>query len=97
MVTRKIDTSGLRCPLPVIKMEAALRKMAPDEILEITADDPIARIDIPHFALENGHKIKELPENASGRADAVTWQIICGPKENRQKHAEDAPKADDAP
>ena len=42
---RQLDTRGLKCPLPVIKAEALLRRMAPGERLEILADDPLAILD----------------------------------------------------
>ena len=58
-----IDACGLRCPLPVIRMEAALRRLAPGGKLQITADDPIASVDIPHFAREGGHCCERLPSD----------------------------------
>ena len=57
----EIDARGLRCPLPVIKMEKALRNMAAGQKLKITADDPIASLDLPNFAREGGHDIERLP------------------------------------
>ncbi|MEM6414644.1 MAG: sulfurtransferase TusA family protein [Pseudomonadota bacterium] len=54
-MTKDLDATGLRCPLPVIRMETALRSMNSGDNLEITADDPIARLDIPHFCREAGH------------------------------------------
>jgi tRNA 2-thiouridine synthesizing protein A len=58
---RIIDATGLRCPLPVVRMEAALRRMKPGETLEIRADDPIAAVDIPHFCQMGGHGVDRLP------------------------------------
>lgn len=57
-----LDTRGLKCPLPVIKMETALRKIGDKETLIILADDPIAFIDIPHFCAEGGHLAKRLAD-----------------------------------
>lgn len=59
---QEIDARGLRCPLPVIRMEAALRRMAPGAGLTIIADDPVAVLDLPHFAREGGHKIERLDQ-----------------------------------
>jgi tRNA 2-thiouridine synthesizing protein A len=42
-----IDARGLRCPLPVLKSEKQLEKMSIGDTLNLMADDPIARIDIP--------------------------------------------------
>ena len=60
----ELDTRGLRCPLPVIKTEARLRRMQPGEQLKVIADDPVARVDIPHFCREAGHLVEELDEGA---------------------------------
>lgn len=56
----EIDATGLRCPLPVLKMEAALRRLPPGARLRIRADDPLAAIDIPHFAAEGGHACERI-------------------------------------
>ena len=60
---RKIDATGLRCPLPVVRMEALLRRMKPGEKLEIRADDPVASVDIPYFCRQGGHEVERLPAN----------------------------------
>ena len=57
VTTRTIDTSGLACPLPVLKARKALISMAPGETLGLTATDPLAAIDIPHFCAEAGHRL----------------------------------------
>lgn len=56
----ELDTTGYRCPVPVIRAEAALRKLSDGFSLKIFADDPLAAIDIPHFCKEAGHKIVRL-------------------------------------
>jgi tRNA 2-thiouridine synthesizing protein A len=43
-------------------MEAMLRRMAPGARLRIAADDPLAAIDIPHFAAEGGHACERVEE-----------------------------------
>ena len=55
--TRRLDASGLACPLPVLKARKALLAMAPGEQLALTATDPLAAIDIPHFCTEAGHRL----------------------------------------
>jgi tRNA 2-thiouridine synthesizing protein A len=49
-----LDLRGLRCPIPVIRLEAAMRRMKPGGTLAVTADDPLARIDLPHAARSAG-------------------------------------------
>jgi tRNA 2-thiouridine synthesizing protein A len=52
---QEIDARGLRCPLPVLRARKVLRGMSPGEILRVLADDPMARIDLPHFCRQAGH------------------------------------------
>ncbi len=60
-----LDTSGYRCPLPVIRLEAALREMADGAQVTVIADDPVAVVDIPYFCREAGHNVARL-ESAEG-------------------------------
>ena len=55
-----LDVRGLRCPLPVIRTESALRRLPQGVDLKVIADDPVARIDIPHFCSDAGHKVEEI-------------------------------------
>lgn len=52
-----LDTTGLLCPLPVLKARKRLAGMAAGEVLEVTATDPMAAIDMPHFCNEQGHEL----------------------------------------
>ena len=54
---RAIDASGLKCPLPVLKARKALLAMAAGERLMVTATDPLAAIDLPHFCTETGNRL----------------------------------------
>ncbi|MFN3643876.1 MAG: sulfurtransferase TusA family protein [Gemmobacter sp.] len=50
-----IDAVHLLCPLPVLRARKALLAMAPGQVLRVLATDPMAAIDLPHFAAEAGH------------------------------------------
>lgn len=50
-----IDARGLKCPLPVLKLEKRLAIAQPGTILTVLATDPMARIDIPLHCRQNGH------------------------------------------
>ena len=52
-----LDTTGLLCPLPVLKAAKRLRGMGSGSVLRVTADDPAAVIDIPHFCAEQGYDL----------------------------------------
>ncbi|MEM9989492.1 MAG: sulfurtransferase TusA family protein [Pseudomonadota bacterium] len=59
-----LDTRGLRCPLPVLRLEKVLRDVEGGQTIRIVADDPIAKVDIPHFVAEAGHRcVTEKTEN----------------------------------
>lgn len=50
-----IDARGLKCPLPVLKLETAIAEAPEGASLLVLASDPVARIDIPLFCRQNGH------------------------------------------
>ena len=51
----EIDATGLLCPLPVLRARKRLLAMAPGQVLRLSATDPAAVIDVPHFCAEAGH------------------------------------------
>ena len=44
MTVTKLDLSGLKCPLPVLKTRKALKSLAPGDRLEVRCTDPLAVI-----------------------------------------------------
>ena len=60
-----VDARGHRCPVPTLRLQKALASAAPGESVRLLADDPMARIDVPHFASENGHELL-ASESADG-------------------------------
>ncbi len=66
MVTTKLDLTGLKCPLPVLKTRKALRAVAPGDFLEVHCSDPLAVIDIPNLIRETGDKV-EIAEQGESR------------------------------
>ena len=50
-----LDCRGLKCPLPVLKMEKRLSQLSAGAGLTVLATDPMARIDIPLYCRQNGH------------------------------------------
>jgi tRNA 2-thiouridine synthesizing protein A len=49
-----IDTRGHRCPVPTLRLKRALIRAEPGQVVRLLADDPMARIDVPHFARTEG-------------------------------------------
>jgi tRNA 2-thiouridine synthesizing protein A len=50
-----VDARGLKCPLPVLKMEKRLAALKAGATLVVLATDPIARIDIPLYCRQHSH------------------------------------------
>lgn len=45
----EVDARGLRCPVPVIRLAAALAEHPPGTLVRLLATDPAATTDVPAF------------------------------------------------
>lgn len=54
-----IDARGVKCPLPVLKLEKRLTEVAPGTVVTVIATDPMAKIDIPLYCRQNGHAFEQ--------------------------------------
>ena len=52
-----LDLRGLKCPLPALMTRRALARAPVGLEIEVTADDPMAAVDIPHMCHEEGHTV----------------------------------------
>ena len=59
-----VDARGHRCPVPTLRLRRALAAARPGARVRLLADDPMARIDVPHFAAEVGAEVLERGEEA---------------------------------
>ena len=74
----EIDATGLKCPMPVLRLQKALRDMAPGTRGTLLASDPMAAIDVPHFCQEQGHTLLSQTSQAGaapGGADLLIFEI----------------------
>ncbi len=60
---RVIDARGHRCPTPTLKLRRAVAETASGGQLTLICDDPMARIDVPHFATAAGLELIETSES----------------------------------
>ncbi|MBL6940394.1 MAG: sulfurtransferase TusA family protein [Alphaproteobacteria bacterium] len=49
-----LDLRGLKCPLPALMTRRALARAPIGLEIEVTADDPMAAVDIPHMCHQEG-------------------------------------------
>ena len=68
-----LDARGLKCPLPVLKMEKRLAQLPAGYRLVVLATDPIAKIDIPLHCRQNRHDCAVTTEG-----DVLRFEIVKG-------------------
>jgi tRNA 2-thiouridine synthesizing protein A len=61
-----IDTTGLRCPLPLLKVQKNINSLRKNHEALIITDDPMAEIDLKHFCSNNNYSLKEIKNNQDG-------------------------------
>lgn len=60
-----IDARGHRCPVPTLRLQRALEAADAGDLVRLLADDPMARIDVPHFAGQGGYDLVERSEDGA--------------------------------
>jgi tRNA 2-thiouridine synthesizing protein A len=61
-----VDARGLRCPVPVIRLGAAIRDLEPGSLVRLLATDPAARSDVAAFCRMRGHQLVETVDEDAG-------------------------------
>jgi tRNA 2-thiouridine synthesizing protein A len=69
-----VDARGLKCPLPVLKLEKRLDGLAAGATVVVLATDPIAKIDIPLYCTQHGYACV-----TSADGDVLRFEIVKGP------------------
>jgi tRNA 2-thiouridine synthesizing protein A len=52
-----VDARGHRCPVPTLRLRRSLEAAPSGACVRLLADDPLARIDVPHFAAGAGFEL----------------------------------------
>lgn len=68
-----IDCRGLKCPLPVLKLEKRIEAAAPGTTLVVLATDPMAKIDIPLYCRQHGHACEVASDG-----DTLRFEVVRG-------------------
>ncbi len=55
-----LDLKGLLCPMPVVKIAGAIKKLEVGQIIEATATDPGVMADIPAWAKSTGNEVIKM-------------------------------------
>lgn len=54
-----VDARGHKCPVPTLRLRKALGGLEAGAVVRLLADDPMARIDVPHFCNQQGLELVE--------------------------------------
>lgn len=58
-ISHRIDTSGTRCPIPLIRAKQALKTLKIGQLLEVLATDPSAKPDFDAMLKHLPHELVE--------------------------------------
>lgn len=73
----ELDLRGLKCPMPALLTERALKKLAPGLLLRVIVTDALAPLDLAHLCERDGHSL--IGQEDTG--DGVRRLLICrGPR-----------------
>ena len=52
-----LDTNGLNCPLPLLRLKKALQTMESGQVVRVSATDPASVLDFGVFVEQVGHSL----------------------------------------
>jgi tRNA 2-thiouridine synthesizing protein A len=59
-VDQVLDLKGLLCPMPVVKLQLAVKKLAAGAVVEGIASDPGVMADIPAWSRTSGNELLSI-------------------------------------
>jgi tRNA 2-thiouridine synthesizing protein A len=69
-----IDTTGLYCPVPIVKTAERIKELETDSVLEVLSDDGGIRADLPAWCNAHGHEYLGLVR------DGAVWRLYLRKK-----------------
>ena len=61
-----LDCRGLSCPMPLLKVKKALKKLKAGQVLEVLGTDPGSKNDIPDYAKKQGDDFLGMEDESGG-------------------------------
>lgn len=56
----RLDTSGALCPMPILEIAKAMRRLAPGTVVELISTDRGLELDLPAWCEATGHSLLRL-------------------------------------
>ncbi len=63
-----LDCKGLNCPMPIVKVGKAMKKMSAGQSIEIVADDPAFEADLRAWVRRMGHDLSSFEDGSVKKA-----------------------------
>ena len=60
-----LDAKGLMCPMPIVKLAKKIKEIQVGQVLEVIADDPGAKEDIPAWSQRTNNELLETKQEGS--------------------------------
>jgi len=70
MATHKLDTLGLKCPQPILKVAIMAKSIQPGDLLEVMADCESFPVDIKKWCASTGHTLLFCGDEGGGKHKA---------------------------
>ena len=61
-ITQNLDCRGMRCPLPVVELRKAIKKLVKGDIIKVDATDPGSKRDFESWCRKTGNSLLESNE-----------------------------------
>ena len=58
-----LDCKGLSCPMPILKLSKAMKKLDVGKVIEMHGTDPGSKTDVPSWCEKMGHELLETSES----------------------------------
>lgn len=68
MAMKQLDCKGLNCPMPIVKISKAIKKMGAGERLEVEASDPAFQADVEAWSKKTGNPLVSFDDGEVKRA-----------------------------
>lgn len=65
-----VDARGTRCPVPVLRLAAAVRGLPPGTTASVEAEDPAVEHDVPAWAGMRGHEVLRVEQTGG------VWLVV---------------------
>lgn len=67
-----LDFKGLSCPMPIMKLAAALKKAASGDVFEVISDDAGFEPDITAWCKETGNPLNSITKSGKDITATIT-------------------------